>query len=84
MYEITVTSIPTNFFPENTPADFGAQLPPFIPHLPPSTNRLLCCNYLILGNEKFRLFSEDQKISCLLYTSPSPRDKRQSRMPSSA
>ena len=26
----------------------------------------------------------DQSISCLLYTSPSPRDKRQSRMPSSA
>ena len=25
-----------------------------------------------------------QSISCLLYTSPSPRDKRQSRMPSSA
>ena len=25
-----------------------------------------------------------QNISCLLYTSPSPRDKRQSRMPSSA
>ena len=25
-----------------------------------------------------------QKIACLLYTSPSPRDKRQSRMPSSA
>ena len=24
------------------------------------------------------------KNSCLLYTSPSPRDKRQSRMPSSA
>ena len=24
------------------------------------------------------------KRSCLLYTSPSPRDKRQSRMPSSA
>ena len=23
-------------------------------------------------------------ITCLLYTSPSPRDKRQSRMPSSA
>ena len=23
-------------------------------------------------------------LSCLLYTSPSPRDKRQSRMPSSA
>ena len=25
-----------------------------------------------------------QRKSCLLYTSPSPRDKRQSRMPSSA
>ena len=28
--------------------------------------------------------SKDLRISCLLYTSPSPRDKRQSRMPSSA
>ena len=27
---------------------------------------------------------ERQGFSCLLYTSPSPRDKRQSRMPSSA
>ena len=26
----------------------------------------------------------DTGVSCLLYTSPSPRDKRQSRMPSSA
>ena len=26
----------------------------------------------------------DAGITCLLYTSPSPRDKRQSRMPSSA
>ena len=28
--------------------------------------------------------SKVQYSSCLLYTSPSPRDKRQSRMPSSA
>ena len=28
--------------------------------------------------------SADTYIDCLLYTSPSPRDKRQSRMPSSA
>ena len=28
--------------------------------------------------------SEDLSDFCLLYTSPSPRDKRQSRMPSSA
>ena len=27
---------------------------------------------------------ETRKDNCLLYTSPSPRDKRQSRMPSSA
>ena len=27
---------------------------------------------------------EEKLYSCLLYTSPSPRDKRQSRMPSSA
>ena len=32
-----------------------------------------------------KLQHTDQHIStCLLYTSPSPRDKRQSRMPSSA
>ena len=31
------------------------------------------------------IISTDQRLrSCLLYTSPSPRDKRQSRMPSSA
>ena len=29
-------------------------------------------------------FSVAQKYSCLLYTSPSPRDSRKSRMPSSA
>ena len=30
------------------------------------------------------LASKGWNIACLLYTSPSPRDKRQSRMPSSA
>ena len=30
------------------------------------------------------MFSTEQPSCCLLYTSPSPRDKRQSRMPSSA
>ena len=44
-------------------------------------------------NGQMFLHKEDSKISlrkytdfkiCLLYTSPSPRDKRQSRMPSSA
>ena len=33
----------------------------------------------------FDLFvNKAQSLCCLLYTSPSPRDKRQSRMPSSA
>ena len=30
------------------------------------------------------VFDGDGTTTCLLYTSPSPRDKRQSRMPSSA
>ena len=35
---------------------------------------------------RFRLFEKTGSLmtTCLLYTSPSPRDKRQSRMPSSA
>ena len=32
----------------------------------------------------FSLKGDDQKIACLLYTSPSPRDATLSRMPSSA
>ena len=31
-----------------------------------------------------RKYESNGSVSCLLYTSPSPRDKRQSRMPSSA
>ena len=45
----------------------------------------------LLESEKLRRASAEagsqelhRKIACLLYTSPSPRDKRQSRMPSSA
>ena len=30
------------------------------------------------------IFVKEGNETCLLYTSPSPRDKRQSRMPSSA
>ena len=36
------------------------------------------------GARKLRLLDEDKLYSCLLYTSPSPRDQRGSRMPSSA
>ena len=45
-------------------------------------------NYLFKLLENFLskklLQLHKQNINCLLYTSPSPRDKRQSRMPSSA
>ena len=34
--------------------------------------------------EEGKIVSIEDQIDCLLYTSPSPRDKRQSRMPSSA
>ena len=49
--------------------------------------------YEILGVKEGAAFEDIQKArdikvkeagDCLLYTSPSPRDKRQSRMPSSA
>ena len=37
-----------------------------------------------ISKEKRQLEIKNKIITCLLYTSPSPRDKRQSRMPSSA
>ena len=40
-------------------------------------------DFLIDSNYKVEIESADYKF-CLLYTSPSPRDMRRSRMPSSA
>ena len=40
-------------------------------------------NVILFNNEIYGL-TKGQYSPCLLYTSPSPRDKRQSRMPSSA
>ena len=37
-----------------------------------------------LTENKFELYLGDDGIGCLLYTSPSPRDRTRSRMPSSA
>ena len=37
-----------------------------------------------LGNDINGLISYTQLLVCLLYTSPSPRDRTRSRMPSSA
>ena len=38
----------------------------------------------VINSVSFEDFKIDRNKPCLLYTSPSPRDKRQSRMPSSA
>ena len=34
--------------------------------------------------KSLKKINDNKVVRCLLYTSPSPRDKRQSRMPSSA
>ena len=39
---------------------------------------------IVFVDSSGKLFVDSKLESCLLYTSPSPRDKRQSRMPSSA
>ena len=39
---------------------------------------------LIEIDEKFKIFKGGLSVICLLYTSPSPRDRQKSRMPSSA
>ena len=38
----------------------------------------------LLVDQALKAIEEERMPDCLLYTSPSPRDKRQSRMPSSA
>ena len=46
----------------------------------------LYANAVVEGLDEFPDIKEEvrENLNCLLYTSPSPRDKRQSRMPSSA
>ena len=59
--------------------------PTFIQTLIPSGNRSLELNVADFGTMTIELFEQRApRTTCLLYTSPSPRDKRQSRMPSSA
>ena len=52
------------------------------PHDAPGTHFVALCQIKEGKNSTLYLF--DSLTTCLLYTSPSPRDKRQSRMPSSA
>ena len=52
----------------------------------PDEAKSICESFRKLNKENISAGSQKsiQKISCLLYTSPSPRDQRGSRMPSSA
>ena len=50
----------------------------------PNINNVLFQGIEIKKEKKFLLAENNNDISCLLYTSPSPRDKTVSRMPSSA
>ena len=58
-------------------------------NVPAEGPAILASNHLSFSDSIFLPLVVDRRVtflakSCLLYTSPSPRDKRQSRMPSSA
>ena len=54
------------------------------------TDELRCKNcestdlYKLMSASNFSMSSSTPSVPCLLYTSPSPRDRTRSRMPSSA
>ena len=45
---------------------------------------LVCPPYTLINSVTDLLFDTHIQVGCLLYTSPSPRDRTRSRMPSSA
>ena len=81
--EATAVNIdPSNITPEQIKAMAGAE-----ETLTGALGKLLAIaeNYPDLkANENFLELQRDQTHPCLLYTSPSPRDRTRSRMPSSA
>ena len=69
--------------PESRIKELGLELPPSVP--PGGVYKPI----VITGNLGYisghgPYLGDDKYITCLLYTSPSPRDQRGSRMPSSA
>ena len=46
--------------------------------------KLVAGGHSLIPLMKFRLATPAYLVDCLLYTSPSPRDRQKSRMPSSA
>ena len=49
-----------------------------------AAEQLINMGYSVLACNYRNRFGEIDIIACLLYTSPSPRDRQKSRMPSSA
>ena len=70
-------------FQDAVPLTFG-QLIPVPTAVPPRGKKYNSFRLIIIAFSASLSCSDHPDISCLLYTSPSPRDKRQSRMPSSA
>ena len=65
------------------PAVIEAERERYLPFLT-TTKVLMACVRAGVGREDAHEAIKEHAVACLLYTSPSPRDKRQSRMPSSA
>ena len=68
------------------PKDLGGNkiLENFVGHIEHSQNKTITFQKGSIPIIKTHQFNKDDNRSCLLYTSPSPRDSRKSRMPSSA
>ena len=65
-------------------ADMVAVLPTADPHAKDAPEPIIIELKTGFTLSLFHQAINRQSMTCLLYTSPSPRDKRQSRMPSSA
>ena len=74
---------PAELDPAATAAGLGMPGNCFFLLLAPATPPAMVCLGVAGANNRKKQFPGMPK-PCLLYTSPSPRDKRQSRMPSSA
>ena len=55
-----------------------------VKELEPGLNALFGLEYKRYENQHAEIYTNESSDSCLLYTSPSPRDATLSRMPSSA
>ena len=92
MFEITDTSSTYTFTPElgNNIGDVGDVMSLSVVHragrfeAQTTINRVPALDSIEQEFRDDELFGEDGIYTCLLYTSPSPRDRTRSRMPSSA